>query len=127
MSQPVIDEIRKLGGILERIACALERATGIDSPQTSYAPPHKQAGAPARATLPQGEPVRGPVPQTRAAASPPPPAKVGPRCNATGPVFVGTVPIRCSEDKGHTDTPHSHAGYEWPNEAAQPSATEPAT
>ena len=130
MSQPIIDEIRKLGTVLDRIACALERATGIESPQAPAAPPARAVVATGVRRPPQGEPVRGPMPATRAVHETPPP-KMGPRCNHQGPVYVGTVPIRCSEDAGHTDTPHSHAGYEWPNEAAQaapaaPETTEPA-
>jgi len=127
MSQPVIDEVRKLGIVLERIAAALERATGLDTPQATFVTPTPRTpGRPAPVVQRQGEPVRAPVPPTRAAQGDPPPAKMGPRCNANGPVYVGSVAIRCSDDAGH-DGPHSHAGYEWANEAATEGASTEST
>ena len=118
---PTIDAIRDATRMLERIAVALERVVGVESPQTiARAPATAAANSSIPITHRQGEPVRAPIPPALAARGEPPPAKRAPFCSATGPVFVGSTAIRCSEDKGHNG-PHSHAGYEWPNE---PEATE---
>ena len=126
MSQPVIDEIRKATAVLERIAVCLERFAGIESPQVVTRAPAQAPRGAVPPTRQQGEPVRAPIPRALPAQGEPPPAKMGPRCNAHGPVFVGPVPIRCSEEQGHT-SPHHHAGYDWPNEAAEQAADKPAT
>lgn len=128
----MLDEIRNAVAVLDRIAACLELVVGKHTPQAVVqTAPAMTPKNPVPVTHRQGEPVRAPVPQTLAARGEPPPAKRGPLCNATGPVFVGSNPIRCSEDLGHKGTPHSHAGYEWPKEEqAEPpqgDGTEPAT
>jgi hypothetical protein len=122
--------MRSLAATAERIALALERLAGIQSPPRSEpVPQHLQpgvTGTPRVTPQQHSEPVRAPVPQRLAAQGLPPPARRAPVCNTEGPVYVGNNPVRCGLDAGH-EGDHELAGFTWAPATPPPTEAPPPT